>query len=404
MSAMSGFFNRALPPHIITLVIATAISAMATNIFLPSLPGIAHYFEADYALAQMIVSIYLASTALLQLVIGPASDRFGRRPVMLACLMIYVFGTLVAIWAPTIETLLIARILQSFSAAGMVLARAIVRDTVDANEAASRIGYITMGMALVPMVSPMIGGLLDEIYGWQASFILMLGFGMLALVLVYFDLGETNRHTSSNIIEQFRTYPQLFSSVRFWGYTLSAAFASGTFFTLIGAGPFVATEILGLRPSEFGLYMGLISLGYMIGNFLSGRYSGRIGLDHMMLAGSLVTATGALIALGLFSIGAKHALALFGPMVLIGMGNGMMLPNANAGIVSVRPQLAGSASGVGGAIQLGISAIMSSLAGLLVTHETGVIALLSLILFSGSVAIAATILTMMGTTRQAGHG
>src|SRR5690606_37706213 len=120
--------------------VATAVSALATNVFLPSLPGIARHFEADYAVAQLTVSVYLAATALLQLAIGPASDRFGRRPVMLACLVIFVFGTLVAIWAPTIEVLLAARVLQSFSAAGMVLARAIVRDTVDTDEAASRIG------------------------------------------------------------------------------------------------------------------------------------------------------------------------------------------------------------------------------------------------------------------------
>lgn len=403
MKAVSGFLNRASPPHIITLVIATSVSALATNVFLPSLPGIAQYFAADYALAQLLVSIYLAATALLQLVIGPASDRFGRRPVLLTCLAIFVLGALIAIWAPTIEILLAARILQSFAAGGMVLARAIVRDTVGATEAASRIGYITMGMALVPMIAPTIGGLLDEIYDWHASFMLMLGFGMLALILVYFDLGETNHRTSSSMAEQFRSYPQLFGSIRFWGYTLSAAFASGTFFTLIGAGPFVATEILGLQPSEFGLYMGLISLGYMIGNFLSGRYSRRIGLNHMMLAGNCVSAAGAIISLVLFALGAQHALALFGPMVVLGMGNGMTLPNANAGMVSVRPQLAGSASGMGGAIQLGISAIISSLAGLLVTHETGVNALLSLMLCSAALAIGATFLTMVTTHGKTGR-
>lgn len=159
------FLDRTTPPHILTLVIATAVSALATNVFLPSLPGIARHFEADYAVAQLTVSIYLAATAFLQLGIGPASDRFGRRPVMLACLGIFVVGSVAALWAPTIEILLAARVLQAFSAAGMVLGRAIVRDTVDTDEAASRIGYITMGMALVPMVAPMIGGLLDEIHG-----------------------------------------------------------------------------------------------------------------------------------------------------------------------------------------------------------------------------------------------
>lgn len=388
---MHGFLDRALPPHVLTLVVATAVSALATNVFLPSLPGIARYFETDYAVAQLMVSVYLAATAVLQLAIGPASDRFGRRPVMLACLSIFVLGTLAAIWAPTIEVLLAARVLQSFSAAGMVLARAIVRDTVDADEAASRIGYITMGMALVPMVAPTVGGILDEIRGWQASFALMLVFGVAALILVYFDLGETNRSTSVSMLAQVRAYPQLFGARRFWGYTFTAAFASGAFFVIIGAGPFVATELLGLRPSEFGLYSGLLSLGYVVGNFLSGRYSRRVGLDRMMLAGNLVMAAGVALSFGLFAAGAQHALSLFGPMMLLGVGNGMTLPNANAGIVSVRPHLAGSASGLGGSLQLGISAVMSSLAGVVVTEQTGVNALLGLMFVCALLAVAATL-------------
>lgn len=391
---MSGFLDRSLPPHIVTLVVATAVSALATNVFLPSLPGIARHFEADYAVAQLTVSVYLAATALLQLAIGPASDRFGRRPVMLACLVIFVFGTLVAIWAPTIEVLLAARVLQSFSAAGMVLARAIVRDTVDTDEAASRIGYITMGMALVPMVAPTVGGVLDEIHGWQASFALMLAFGVLALGLVHFDLGETNRNPSASMMAQVRTYPQLFGSRLFWGYNLTAALATGAFFVFIGAGPFVATELLGLRPFEFGLCSGLLSLGYVVGNFLSARYSRRAGLNRMMLAGNLVTVFGIVLALALFAAGARHALALFGPLMLLGVGNGMTLPNANAGIVSVRPHLAGSASGLGGSLQLGMSAVLSSVAGVVVTQQTGVNAMLYLMLACGLLAVAATLSVM----------
>ena len=388
---MSGFLNRAHPPHIVTLVGVTAVSAIATNVFLPSLPGIARYFSTDYAVAQLIVSVYLASTAVLQLAIGPASDRFGRRPVMLTCLGIFVFGSLAAIWAPTIELLLAARVLQSFSVGGMVLARAVVRDTVETDEAASRIGYITMGMALVPMIAPTIGGVLDEIHGWQASFGLMFVFGIAVFCLAYFDLGETNRNTSASMMAQVRAYPQLFGSARFWGYTFTSAFASGAFYVLIGSGPFVAAVLLDLRPSEFGLYYGLLSFGYVVGNFMSGRYSRRVGLNRMMLAGNVVMTFGVVVSLILVAAGAQHAMALFGPLVLLGVGNGMTLPNANAGIVSVRPHLAGSASGLGGSLQLGISAAMSAVAGVAVTERTGVAAMLYLMLFCGVVAVAASL-------------
>lgn len=152
-------------PHLATLVAATAIAPLAMNVFLPSLPGMAVHFDADYGLVQLSVSLYLAATALLQLFIGPASDRFGRRPVMLLSFVVFLAGSLAAIVAPTIEALLAARMLQAFATAGMVLSRAIVRDTVGPDEAASKLGYITMGMALVPMVGPIIGGFLDEAFG-----------------------------------------------------------------------------------------------------------------------------------------------------------------------------------------------------------------------------------------------
>jgi DHA1 family bicyclomycin/chloramphenicol resistance-like MFS transporter len=387
----STLYDRLTPPHITTLVIATATGALAMNVFLPSLPGIARYFEADYGVVQLAVSLYLGATAILQLGIGPASDRFGRRPVMLACLTVFIIGSLAAILAPTIELLLAARILQAFAAAGMVLSRAIVRDTVGADEAASKIGYITMGMALVPMVGPAIGGLLDELYGWRSTFFLTLGFGILALVVVYLDLGETNTNKSSSMIAQVGNYPELFGSRRFWGYTITAAFTSGTFFAFLGGGPYVATEILGMRPSEYGFYFALISVGYMIGNFISGRYSTRVGLNGMMLAGSIVAALGMAGSLVLFSFALGGGLSLFGSVALVALGNGLTLPNSNAGIVSVKPHLAGSASGLGGAIQVGAAAGLSVIAGALLSPATGAFPLLWVMFASCIGAIVANV-------------
>lgn len=396
---MSAFLDRRTPPHMLTLVLATSTGALAMNIFLPSLPGIARYFDADYAVVQLAVSLYLAATAMLQLGIGPASDRFGRRPVMLACFGVFIAGSLGTILAPTIELLLAARVLQGFAAAGMVLSRAIVRDMVDADDAASRIGYITMGMAVVPMMAPMIGGLLDEAYGWRASFLVTLVFGALSFIVVFLDLGETNRHRSSGMLAQMRTYPVLFGSRRFWGYTLTAAFSAGTFFAFLGGGPYVATEMLGLSPSQYGLYFALISLGYMLGNFLSGRYARRLGINAMMLSGNVVSAFGMAVSLALFSLGLVHPLSLFGPASLVGVGNGLTLPSANAGLVSVRPHLAGSASGVGGALQIGGGAALSVLAGLFLTPYSGAFPLIWVMLLS-SLAAVATSLYLRHVARQ----
>ncbi|MGI6853471.1 multidrug effflux MFS transporter [Mesorhizobium sp. 1B3] len=390
----STYLNRFSPPHITTLVIATAASTLSMNVFLPSLPGMARYFEADYAVVQLAISLYLAATGVFQLFIGPASDRFGRRPVMLSCFTIFIIGTVAAIYAPTIEVLLACRLLQAFSAAGIVLSRAIVRDTVDSSEAASMIGYVTMGMALVPMVAPMIGGFLDEIYGWKAAFVITLVFGALAMAIIYFDLGETAVSRSNSMAAQFRTFPLLFRSRRFWGYTSTAVFASGAFFAFIGGGPYVATEILGLSPSRYGIYFGMLSGGYIVGNFLSGRFSRQMGSNRMMLTGNLIATGGMIFALVLFLSGVHHPISLFGPAILLGVGNGMTLPNANAGIVSARPELAGSASGLGGALQIGLGAALSVLASMLLSPESGPYPLIMVMAASSFAAVLSTLYVM----------
>ncbi|QPC87993.1 Bcr/CflA family efflux MFS transporter [Mesorhizobium sp. NBSH29] len=398
----SVFLDRKTEPHILTLVFATAVAAMSMNVFLPSMPGMARYFHTDYAVVQLAVSLYLIATAVLQLFIGPASDRFGRRPVMLVCVSIFLVGTLAAVFAPSIEALLACRLLQAFSAAGMVLGRAVVRDTVPADQAASKIGYVTMGTALVPMVAPMIGGFLDENFGWQSTFLLTLAFGCIALALIYFDLGETNQTPSSSFAGQFRSYPELVASRRFWGYVSTAAFTSGAFFAFIGGGPFVSSEILGLKPSEYGLYFGIISVGYMLGNLFSGRMSGRLGINRMMLIGNVIAATGMVLAIGLFASGFYHALALFGPAFFTGVGNGITLPNANAGIVSVKPHLAGSASGLGGAMQIGGGAALSVVAATLLTIESGPYPLLWVMLSSSVMGVIST-LYVIRVSREVGE-
>lgn len=396
------FLDRKTPPHVLTLVLATATNALAMNVFLPSLPTIARHFQADYSVVQLAVSLYLAATALLQLAIGPASDRFGRRPVMLFCFCIFMVGSVATLYAPTIELLLAARVMQAFSAAGMVLSRAIVRDTVSAADAASRMGYITMGMAVVPMIGPAIGGILDEIYGWQAAFLLTLGFGAVAMTFIFLDLGETNTAKSSSITAQIRSYPELFHSRRFWGYTSTAGFTSGTFFAFLAGAPFIATELLGMRPSEYGFYFGLISLGYMLGNFLTGRYSSRIGMNRMMSAGALAALFAVGVCYAALLGGFMSPLGFFGPMLLLGLGNGMTLPNANAGIVSVRPKLAGSAAGLGGALQVSCGAVMSMIAGALLGPSTGPWPLLVVMLISSALAFGAA-LYVVRVARQAGE-
>lgn len=387
MSEGAVWLSRTTPPHVITLVLLASISALNMNIFLPSLPGMAAYFDADYGFMQLAISAYLGITAVLQLIIGPLSDRFGRRPVLLGGLTIFLLATIGCIFSPNVGVFLFFRMIQGAVAAGMVLSRAIVRDMVEPWEAASMIGYITMGMSLVPMIGPVLGGYLDQNFGWQSSFTLVLVFGVMVLWLVWADLGETNKQKSASFKAQFKAYPELIRSRRFWGYALSAGFASGAFFAFLGGAPFVAIELLGLDPAQMGLYFVFISMGYMGGNFLAGRFSNVIGLNRMMLFGSIVAVFGMLLAIVLWMVGLQHPLSFFGSIMFVGIGNGMALPNANAGIVSVRPHLAGSASGLGGAVMIGGGAGLSAVTGAMLTIETGAWPLLFMMLGSAVLAV-----------------
>lgn len=378
-------------PHILTLVSIAAIGPLAMNVFLPSMPGMARYFDTDYRIIQLLVSLYLVAIALTQLIVGPLSDRYGRRPVLLGGLGIFAASTLAAVFAPNVETLLVCRMFQATAAAGMVLSRAVVRDTVTSlDAAASRIGYVTMGMAVVPMIAPALGGFLEEIYGWKASFVLTFAITIVVIVIAYFNLPETNHNRSKSMIAQLGSYPELFRSRRFWGYALTAGFASGSFFAFLGGGPYIASDMLGMKPSDYGLYFGIISIGYMFGNYISGRFSKVGGVNRMMMIGNLLGVGGVVLSIALFSSGLMHPLSLFGPTALIGIGNGMVLPNSNAGMVSVRPHLAGSASGLGGTLQIGLGAALAFAAGALLTPESGPMPLLWVMLCSMAAAVLST--------------
>jgi DHA1 family bicyclomycin/chloramphenicol resistance-like MFS transporter len=388
------FLDRATPPHIFTLIVLTGIGALSMNIFLPSLPAMTEYFQTDYRLMQLSVALYLAVNAALQVVIGPVSDRFGRRPVLIWGVVIFLVATIGCILAPNVEVFLAFRMVQAVIVVGLVLGRAVVRDMYPQDQAASQIGYVTMGMAVVPMIGPAIGGVLDETLGWQANFWLLAVLGLMVLALTWRDLGETAARGSASFAEQFRQYPELLASRRFWGYCLAAAFASGAFFAYLGGAPYVGSEVFGLSAALVGIYFGAPALGYFFGNFISGRFSVRVGINGMILWGTILSASGLLMSLLLFLIGFKTALVFFGFMTFVGLGNGMVLPNATSGMLSVRPHLAGTASGLGGAIMIGGGAALSALAGALLTGGNGAYPLIWIMLITSLLAVASIIYTI----------
>ena len=395
------FLDRTTPPKIVTLILVAGLSALTMNIFLPSLPGMALYYDVSYGVMQQSVALYLALSAALQIIIGPISDRYGRRKVLLGSLVLFLLATIGTLLAPTATSFLIFRMAQAVIAAGMVLSRAVVRDMVADAQAASMIGYVTMGMSLVPMIGPVIGGVLDDLYGWKANFALLLVLGLGTLALVWADLGETASLRRVSLAEQIRTYPALLASRRFWGYTLAAAFASGCFFAYLGGAPYVGDKIYGLSSTHVGALFALTAIGYAAGNFLAGRYSVRLGMNRMILIGCIVTTVGmALLAL-LTLLGLSGPTTFFGLTIFMGLGNGICLPNANAGLLSVRPELAGTASGLGGAILIGGGAALAAFAGILLGPGSTEMPLILLMLASSAASVVA-ILFVIRRARQIG--
>lgn len=344
------YLDRTTPPHITTLVLIASLGAMALNIFLAALPEMARYFDVSYALMQFAITGYLALTAFAHLILGPISDRYGRRPVMLVSIILFIIVTVGAVTTTSFETFMLFRVLQSVIVSGLVLSRTIVRDIVGGDKAASMIGYVTMGMSLAPMIAPPLGGFLAEQFGWQSIFHFLSLFAAFTLVICWFDQGETNQHQSASFMAQFKAYPNLLKSRRFWGYALTAAFTAGTFFAYLGGAPFVGSEIYGLSTLEIGGYLMFTPIGYMLGNGISGRFTTTLGIYKMIPLGILITLFGMLGSVICILVGWDHPMAFFAFTITIGIGNGITLPSANAGMLDVRPELAGSASGLGGTL------------------------------------------------------
>lgn len=364
------FLDRTTPPHLVTLILLSGISALNMSVFLPSLADMADYFGTSYGVVQLSVPLYLAATTVVQILAGPLSDRFGRRPVLMGALAVFTLASLGCALAPGVEIFLVCRVIQGAVATAMVLSRAIVRDLYDGDRAAAMLGYVIMGMSIVPMIGPMLGGILDEAYGWQASFVLLVLCGLAMMGLVQADLAETSPTGEASLADLARATPELLRAQRFWAYVLTAGFTSGIYFALLGGASHVAGEVFGLTPKSTGIALGAPAIGYLIGNGVSGRYTSRVGLDRMILIGAVLTLIPMALSLGLGLAGIEGPWLFFGLCTLLGFGNGLVMPNAMAGMLSVRPRLAGTASGLGGAFQIGAGAVLSAVAGFALEGST----------------------------------
>jgi len=385
------FASATSPPRFLTLVMLTGLSVLSLNMFLPSLANIAGDLNADYALVSLSIAGYLGLTAFLQLVMGPLSDRYGRRPVLLTGLAIFTLASLACALADNIWVFLGFRVLQGAIISGYVISLAVIRDVLPENEAASRIGYVSMAMAVAPMVGPMVGGVLDQVFGWRANFVAYCAMGSIVFGLCWLDLGETNKSPSETFMKQMRAYPDLLRARRFWGYALCMAFSTGAFYSFLAGAPLVAISLFDMSPAMLGFTMGTITGGFAFGSFLSGRYASRFSQTTMMIAGRLVACAGLSAGLLFYFAGIVHVLTIFGATIFVGVGNGLTMPSSNAGALSVKPHLVGSAAGLSGSLTVAGAAILSTITGAVINAENAAPALLAMMLMSSALALGAAL-------------
>jgi DHA1 family bicyclomycin/chloramphenicol resistance-like MFS transporter len=360
---MSGTDHRMLKA-ILALTIGS--SSFAIQVFLPALPAVQKHFAVSAADVQLAVSLSLLAMALGTLFWGVLSDRFGRRSMLLAGLTMFFCGNMACVFAPSIEMLIAGRIFQGFGgAACTVISRAIVRDIYGREKAAAVMASLIAVMVLAPMLAPIVGGALVDLTGWRGNFAFITVFVAGVLALSAARLPETNARPIAlpSAVSIARSYMRLMRSPDFMAYALQSAFMIAMFYVFLSAAPYAIITVMHYSATEYGLGFILSTVGYLAGNVAANRFSETWGIDRMINV-SLVLAVGSTFAVFvLLELGAWNIWAVFAPVTVMGVANGMSLPNSNAGAVSVHPELAGTASGLLSFFQLSISAVFAQAAG-----------------------------------------
>jgi len=375
----------------LTLLLAmlTALGPLSMDMYLPSLPDIAHVLSAPVARTQLTISSYLIGFAAGQMIYGPLSDRYGRRPVLLAAVALYLASTLACAAAQSVDVLIAARALQGISGSGaIVLARAIVRDVYSGVQAARELSLMGSISATAPIVAPMIGGVLQAAFGWRANFICMSAGGLIALVVAARLLPETlrpaNRAGSLSFFSMMRGYGAV---ARHRGFLIYLGIITTTYaglFAWVSGASVVLQGVYGLSPVTFGFTFALGAAGYMLGAMIATRLVVRLGLDRTIGVGVVVIAAGGLTLVLAVATGIP-GLWLVAAMALYLAGVGLAMPQAMAGALTPFPDRAGTAASLMGLVQQALAAIIAAVIGGFLVRSawpvTGVVVAMSTLTF-----------------------
>lgn len=348
-------------PFVITLSMLMAMLPLSTDMYLPSLPSILTGMETTPVRVQWTLSALMVGMAAGQIVSGPLSDLYGRKPVLLAGMSIYFFAALLCAVAPNIETLVTGRTLQGFALAGpAVLVRAMVRDLYQGASAGRELSRMGSVMGLVPAIAPMFGGFIEQHFGWRGNFVFACGWALFFGFLAWRAMPETLLQRSERwpgVFAIIRSYGGVMRSSRWWAYAMTLMLSHSGLFSFISGSAFVLQKTRGLSPAAFGIAFGITALGYATGAFLAQRVVRRHGLDRTIIFGGLLLMGAGLLAALLAFAGFTHVLALIGPMILYLIGHGLVQPQCQAGALTPFPHNAGAASSLLGIAQMIFSAV-----------------------------------------------
>jgi DHA1 family bicyclomycin/chloramphenicol resistance-like MFS transporter len=350
-------------------VVITGIAPITLYMLVPVLPVLAKNFDGPISLAQMTVSLYMVGIACSQLIMGPLSDKFGRRPVLLGGISLMVLASTACMFAESLPQLIAARFFQALGgASGMVVSRAIIRDIYAREEISAKISLVIAVMMVAQMLSPLTGGLLDIAFGWRAIFSLITAVSLLTVIAIAFLLPETRRDRAAG--KGFRgDVGSLFTSRAFIGYMLCQVLASQIIFIFAAGGPYIVVNQMGRTSAEYGAWFATTGFAFLIGNVLCVRFAPRHSLEKLIWFGLALQLGGSLLNLVWSFVGLNQMpLWLFGTQMIVMVANAVVMSNATAGGISVRPDAAGTAAGAMGFLQQGVGALVSQLGAWLGGH------------------------------------
>jgi DHA1 family bicyclomycin/chloramphenicol resistance-like MFS transporter len=344
----------------------TFSGTLAMHIFVPALPLAARDLGASTAAMQMTVSLYILGLAVGQLAYGPLSDRFGRRPVLMGGLVLYTVAGFAAAFAPGAPALIAARLFQALGGcAGLVLGRAIVRDTAAPQEAARRLALMNLMVTVGPGVAPLIGSALTSTSGWRSILFLLCALGIANFIFTWRLLPETGSPgANANASTLARNYLGLIRSPVFLGYSVGGGCATTSMYAFISSAPFIFVDQLHRPAHEVGIYLSILIFGIWLGSVLASRLVTRVAMDRLLIRANLVSVVATFVLLGAVLSGHLDVALAVVPMFIFMLGVGVAAPAALTQAMSVNPHVIGSASGLYGFIQMGVGALCTALAGL----------------------------------------